>query len=71
MALPQCRVNERNCIVLRKLNVYFSTITFTSLGYGDILPVSDVARLLLSADALLGVFMIPLFVLAFCRRMEL
>lgn len=50
--------------------LYFSTITFTSLGYGDILPVSNVARLLTSCEALLGVFMISLFVFVFCRRME-
>ncbi len=50
--------------------LYFSTITFTSAGYGDVLPVSDVARALAGSEALIGVFMISLFVFVFCRRME-
>jgi hypothetical protein len=50
--------------------LYYSVITFTSLGYGDILPVSAVARVLSMMEALIGVFMISLFVFVFCRRME-
>ncbi len=49
--------------------LYFSVVTFTSLGYGDILPVSTTARLLAGCEALLGVFSISLFVFVFCRRM--
>ncbi len=50
-------------------SLYFSIITFTSLGYGDILPVSTTARLLAGCEAVLGVFSISLFVFVFCRRM--
>ena len=50
--------------------LYFSTITFTSAGYGDVLPVSNAARALAGSEALIGVFMISLFVFVFCRRME-
>jgi hypothetical protein len=48
--------------------LYFSVVTFTSLGYGDISPVGF-SRLLAASEALLGVFMISLFVVVFCRRM--
>jgi hypothetical protein len=48
--------------------LYFSVVTFTSLGYGDISPVGF-SRLLASTEALIGVFMISLFVVVFCRRM--
>ena len=48
--------------------LYFSIVTFASLGYGDIQPVG-MARGLAAVEALLGVFMISLFVFVFCRRM--
>ena len=48
--------------------LYFSVVTFTSLGYGDISPVGF-SRFLAAGEALLGVFMISLFVVVFCRRM--
>ena len=48
--------------------MYFSVVTFTSLGYGDIRPVGS-ARLLAGIESLLGVFAISLFVFVFCRRM--
>ena len=34
--------------------IYFSTITITTLGYGDILPASDISYALVSIEALLG-----------------
>ena len=37
--------------------IYFSVVTFTSLGYGDISPVGF-SRFLAAGEALLGVFMI-------------
>ncbi|MCB9752166.1 MAG: pentapeptide repeat-containing protein [Myxococcales bacterium] len=48
--------------------LYFSVVTFTSLGYGDIRPIG-LARLLAGVESLLGVFAISLFVFVFCRRM--
>ncbi len=50
--------------------VYFSTVTFATVGYGEILPISGAARFLVMAEALLGVFNISLFVFVFCRRLE-
>ena len=71
LAYTQCDVRAPDGPV-RDLGtaLYFSTITFTSAGYGDVLPVSDVARALAGSEALIGVFMISLFVFVFCRRME-
>ena len=48
--------------------IYFSVVNFTSLGYGDISPVGF-SRFLAAGEALIGVFMISLFVVVFCRRM--
>lgn len=34
--------------------VYFSAVTFTTVGFGDFLPTTDAAKLLVSIEALLG-----------------
>jgi hypothetical protein len=47
---------------------YFSTVTFTTLGYGDIIPLGG-ARYLAATEAFLGAWMMALFVFVFCRRM--
>ena len=49
-------------------SIYFSVVTFTSLGYGDIRPVGW-AKFFAGTEALLGIFLISLFVFVFCRRM--
>jgi len=38
--------------------LYFSGITLTTVGYGDILPNSTVVRMLVLSEALLGVFLL-------------
>ncbi len=48
--------------------LYFSVVTFTSLGYGDISPVG-ISRFFAAMEALIGVFMISLFVVVFTRKM--
>jgi hypothetical protein len=48
--------------------LYFSTVTFTTLGYGDMRP-DGLARIFASTEALLGIFTISLFIFVFCRRM--
>jgi voltage-gated potassium channel len=42
--------------------LYFSFVTMTTLGYGDLLPVSAVARLLAYMQAVLGQFYIAILV---------
>jgi len=41
---------------------YFSIVTITTLGYGDILPNSNISMLLASSQVLLGILIIGLFV---------
>ena len=42
-------------------SLYFSVITITTLGYGDITPITDPARLLTAAESLIGIILIGLF----------
>lgn len=44
--------------------VYLSAVTVTTLGFGDITPVSESARALVGAEAVLGVVVIGLFLSA-------
>lgn len=50
------------------LSLYFSLVTFTTLGYGDITPV-NLARLVAGIEAFLGAFMMAFFVLVFSRKL--
>ena len=50
--------------------LYFSTTTFTTLGYGDMRPVG-IAKLVAGTEALVGLFMVSLFIFVFCRRTSL
>lgn len=50
------------------LTVYFSVVTFTTLGYGDIAPYG-ISRLFATIEAFSGAFMMALFVLLFGRKM--
>ena len=48
--------------------LYFSLITFTTLGYGDFRPLEGLGRILAGSEAFIGAFMIALFVYTFARR---
>ncbi|MBB1452661.1 two pore domain potassium channel family protein [Pseudoalteromonas sp. SG43-1] len=48
--------------------VYFSTVTFTTLGYGDYSPLEGISRALASFQALLGLILSSLFIVTFVRR---
>lgn len=41
--------------------LYFSVVSITTLGYGDILPNSSVAQMTASSESLLGIILIGLF----------
>jgi hypothetical protein len=44
------------------LYFYFSTITFTTIGYGDITPISTGARFLVSVEAIVGTIVNVIFI---------
>jgi len=41
--------------------LYFSAITITTLGYGDVLPLNTVGKVVSASESLLGVVLIGLF----------
>lgn len=45
--------------------LYFSLVTLATVGYGDILPVSDTARMLAMIEAIVGQFYIAVVVAVF------
>ena len=49
-------------------SLYFSLITFTTLGYGDFRPLEGCGRILAGLEAFIGAFMMALFVYTFARR---
>ena len=49
-------------------SVYFSVVTITTLGYGDIAPQTESARVFASLEALLGIVTIGLFLNAIARQ---
>ena len=49
-------------------SLYFSVITFSTLGYGDIRPVGSVARAIAGAESFLGSLLLALLVFVLTRR---
>jgi hypothetical protein len=49
-------------------SLYFSVVTFTTLGYGDILPIG-ISKVFAGIEALLGGFILALFVVVFVKKM--
>jgi len=47
---------------------YFSTITFTTVGFGDFYPMENISRVLVMIEAALGLFCYSLFIFTFGRR---
>jgi len=47
---------------------YFSAVTITTLGFGDIAPISDKARWAVALESILGIICIGLFLNALARR---
>ena len=42
--------------------LYFSFITLSTVGYGDIIPVSQMARMLAIVEAMFGTFYVALLI---------
>ncbi|MCD4500239.1 potassium channel family protein [Chromobacterium vaccinii] len=49
-------------------SAYFSIVTFTTLGYGDITPTTTTLKLLCGSEAILGAFTMGLIVAGFSNR---
>ena len=49
-------------------SLYFSTITFTTVGFGDLFPAKDVSRIFVMIEALIGLFSYSLFIFTFGKR---
>lgn len=49
-------------------SIYFSVVTFTTLGYGDITPIGF-SRFIATIEAFIGSFSLALFVVVFVKRM--
>ena len=52
-------------------NLYFSYISYTTIGYGDIGPLGPLARLLAASEAYLSTILAALLVYALVKRSEL
>jgi ion channel/pentapeptide repeat protein len=50
-------------------SLYFSVVTYTTLGYGDLAPTLGVSRFLAAFEALIGGFTLALFVVVFVKKM--
>jgi uncharacterized membrane protein len=42
--------------------IYFSFVTLTTLGYGDIRPTTDIARMVSTAEAVVGLLFVAVFI---------
>ncbi|WP_158293691.1 pentapeptide repeat-containing protein [Halorubrum sp. SP3] len=51
-------------------NLYFSIVTFTTLGYGDIQPVGTLSRFLAGLESFLGALLVALVVFVLGRRVS-
>lgn len=50
-------------------SVYFSVVTYTTLGFGDFTPTLGFSRFLAAFEALIGGFTLALFVVVFVKKM--
>lgn len=49
-------------------NIYFSGVTLTTTGYGDIQPIGIISRLIAVCEAAIGVSLFSLFIFALTKR---
>lgn len=52
-------------------SLYFSVVTITSLGYGDVYPTNSIAKCLVTAESILGVVVIGLFLNAASQQLSI
>lgn len=66
--LPDISLQLPSWVTVLLTNFYFSAVTFTTLGYGDIQPATSGTRLLASIESLAGALLMALFVYVLGRR---
>ena len=49
---------------------YFSAVTITTLGYGDIVPITDSARIAVAVESILGIVLVGLFINSVFREQK-
>ncbi|WP_081644437.1 potassium channel family protein [Thioalkalivibrio sp. AKL19] len=49
-------------------SIYHSFVTMTTLGYGDIFPVSDLTKMLATGQTLVGMFMFEIVIGLFLSK---
>lgn len=49
--------------------LYFSAIVITTVGFGDIVPISDFTRLLVAFEAVFGILLVGLFLNAIANKL--
>ena len=49
-------------------SIYFSMITFLTIGYGDIKPDTGCMKMLAGVEGFIGLFLIAYFTIAFSRK---
>jgi len=49
--------------------LYFSMASFTTVGYGDIVPLTDTGKILASSESLLGYLMLGIFITLIQKRL--
>ncbi len=57
-----------NTVITYWRSMYFSAITFTTLGFSDFLPIHDLTRTWVMIEAATGLFFYSLFIFTFGRR---
>lgn len=62
-------VNQSDGFTFLK-SLYFSTVTITTLGYGDITPKSDLAMMIVASEAIFGIVIIGLFLNSLASQIE-
>ena len=63
--------NEMNNVFDILVNwIYFSVITFTTVGYGDIVPVSNIAKIFVSIEAMTFTVVISFIIMNFTKSKD-
>lgn len=48
--------------------IYFSSVTFVTIGYGDIVPMGELGRMLAPAEGICGMFLMSYFTVSLVRK---